>query len=123
MTSGFVLTLILGVAVVTAISLSPLYARQLRHRRSDPLGLALVLGAVGLAAIAAAAPAGAAGIERALFPCAFVLLLAGALLLLGDQPDGRYEGDDSDSDPPWWPEFESGFRSYARHRREPVAGR
>jgi hypothetical protein len=121
MTSGFVLTLILGVAVVTAISLSPLYARRLPHRRSDGLGAAVVLAAVGLAAIAAAAPAGTAGIERVLFPCAFVLLLAGTLLLLGEQPDGRSEGDDRD--PPWWPEFESGFRSYARRRREPVAGR
>ena len=121
MTSGFVLTLALGVAVVAAISLSPLYARRLRHGRSDALGLALVLAAVGLAAIAAAAPAEAAGVEDALFPCAFLLLLAGALVLLGEQPDGRGEGDDSD--PPWWPEFESGFRSYAKRRREPVTGR
>jgi hypothetical protein len=117
----FILTLALGVTVVSAIALSPLYARRLRLVRSARLGSAFVLLAVGLALICAAAPGAAIPPRNVLFLCVFVLMLVGALLLFGEDPD---DGPDrADDEPPWWPEFEAGLRRYTRQHRQLIPRR
>ena len=37
--------------------------------------------------------------------------------------DPAEHDDDSDGDPPWWPEFEAGFSHYARRPRSPSPSR
>jgi hypothetical protein len=110
----YIATLVVGVAVVAAISLSPLYAHRVRLTRSTPLGLGLVFAATGLASLAVSRDVPPA--DEA-FLGAFVLLLLGALLMLRDDPDDHRESDDDE--PPWWPEFEADFRRYER-RRHPL---
>jgi hypothetical protein len=117
----FVFMLALGVCIVGAILLSPLYIRRVRVVKSAMLGAALVVGSLGLAAIAASPPVRVAPANDVLFLCLFVLLLVGALLILGDDSDE--EGDGPDADPPWWPEFEAGFRHHLRSQRRPVSTR
>jgi hypothetical protein len=114
-----IFTLAVGLAVVPAIALSPLYAGRLRLVRSARLGTAFVLAAVGLALIGAAAPGAAP--RNQLFVCAFVLMLIGALLIGKEEPEDP-PGPSSD-DPPWWPEFEAELRSYTRRHRQPIPGR
>jgi hypothetical protein len=118
----FVVTLALGVCIVGAILLSPLYIRRVRLVKSATLGAAFVSGSLGLAAIAASLPNRSAPGHDALFVCLFVLLLVGALLILCDGgPDE--DGDGPDADPPWWPEFEAGFRHHLSRQRRPVSTR
>jgi hypothetical protein len=124
----FIFTLAVGTATVGAISLSPLYARRLRVVRSSRLGAALVAGAIAVGVASVAGSGRPLPPTDELFLCLFALLLMGALLLLGDDPDEHGDdedgrGEDSDGDPPWWPEFEAGFRGYARRPRSPVASR
>src|SRR5580765_7071847 len=52
--SVFVLTIVMGVSVVAAIGLAPLYVGRLRVSRSVPAGVVLVAGAVALASISIA---------------------------------------------------------------------
>jgi hypothetical protein len=115
----FLITLLIGLATVPAIALSPLLARRLGVTRSPRLGTGFVLGAVGLALICVAEPERNPG--NWLFLAVFVLLAVGALLLAGDQPDDPPEG--FADEPPWWPEFEAEFRRYARRRRLPLPSR
>lgn len=112
----FVVTVGIGVAAVAAIALAPAYASSLRLRGSAALGVALVAGAVGIAAVCAMSQTG-----HSLFLAAFILLLAGALLVLADNEDEP--PDNRRDDPPWWPEFESGFRAYERRCRRPAGTR
>ena len=124
----FIFTFAVGTATVAAIALSPLYASRLNmmsssRLKSSRLGAMLVVAAMLLGAFAVTS----GGVMRArdeLFLCLFALLFLGALLILADGSDGR-DGhhDDTDGDPPWWPEFEAGFKSYSRQRRPPVATR
>lgn len=109
------LTLVLGLAVVVAIALSPVYARRLTFARSTPVGSALVLAAVACAVAWAVAPQHAGTSGRALLPAAFFLLLVGSLLLIADDEPGD---DEYGSEPPWWPGFESDFRRYAARSRQ-----
>jgi hypothetical protein len=111
----FPLTLALGLAVVAAIALSPLYAPRLELARSIPLGSALVLAAIAFAVAWAVAPHHAGTSGRALLPVAFFLLLVGSLLLIADDEPGD---DAYGPEPPWWPGFESDFRRYAARSRQ-----
>jgi len=115
----FVPTLALGVIAVAAIALSPLYAGRLRPFGSVPLGTACISLAVGIAVVCLATPRTSGAIRSELFLGAFVLMLVGAVLVLraGDEPSDDEPRDWTDGEPPWWPEFEEGFRSYARRRR------
>jgi hypothetical protein len=126
----FAFTVAVGLGTVTAISLSPLYARRLQlARRSSRIGLvvisvAILLGATSIASADQLLPA-----RDGLFLSLFALLLLGTLLILGDDPGERGDDDErpgdgpGEGDPPWWPEFESGFSQYARRPRAPVATR
>jgi hypothetical protein len=52
------------------------------------------------------------GVDEALFVGGAAAFAAGAFLLLGrDDDSGLRRGDDVE--PPWWPEFERGFRCYS----------
>jgi hypothetical protein len=114
----FIVTLALGLAVVPAIACSPMYAARLRLR-SPRLGTASILAAVGLGFVCVGAPEAVPRNE--FFLCAFALMLLGALLLAGEDPD---EPSDSDGDePPWWPEFEAELRRYRQRSRLPVVTR
>jgi hypothetical protein len=122
----FIVTCAAGTATVAAIALAPLYARRLRLGGSSRLGTALVVASILCGAASVAASGAAMPPKDELFLFLFALLLLGTLLILGDEPDeggddgdGRHDG--SDGDPPWWPEFEAGFRHYARRPRSPVA--
>jgi hypothetical protein len=126
----FLFTLALGVLIVAAILLSPLYIQRVRLVKSSSLGTvkfsslgaALVMASLGLAAVVASLPRRSTPGNDALFLCLFVLLLVGSLLILvGDDPGE--EGDGPDADPPWWPEFEAGFRHHLRRERRPVSTR
>jgi drug/metabolite transporter (DMT)-like permease len=113
----FGLTLAFGLAVVIAISLSPLYAVRLERLRSRRIGAALVIASFGLVFVSLAHHRHPDG--RALFLAAFACLLVGAVLVLAD--DGADDdGGGETEEPPWWPEFESGFRRYASRPRQPV---
>ena len=114
----FTLTLALGVGAVAAIALSPLYAGRLRPFGSMRLGAAFVSLALGIALVCAATPGTSVATKSALFLCSFVLMLVGAALVLrdSDDPSDDQPRDWTDGEPPWWPEFEKGFRSYARRR-------
>jgi hypothetical protein len=126
----FAFTVAVGLGTVTAISLSPLYARRLQlAKRSARIGLvvigvAILLGATSIASADQLLPA-----RDGLFLSLFALLLLGTLLILGDDPGGRDDDDErpgdgpGEGDPPWWPEFEAGFSQYARRPRAPVATR
>ena len=121
----FILTLAFGVIALAAIALSPLYAGRLRRFGSVRLGAAFISLAVGIAVVCAATPGTSVATKSELFLCSFVLMLVGAALVVRDSDD---PGDDeprdwSDGEPPWWPEFEEGFRSYARRRRPLVPTR
>lgn len=117
----FMVTLALGVAVVAAIAMSPLYAGRLRPMRSARLGIALVLLAIGIATVCTAAPSAVFPVRHAVFLCVFVLMLAGALLILGEDPDDWREA--ADDEPPWWPEFEASLTRYRRGLRDLIPGR
>jgi hypothetical protein len=126
----FPVTLALGLCIVAAILLSPLYIQRVRLVKSSSpatvrrgsLGAALVLGSLGVAAVAVSLPGRSTPQNDALFLGLFVLLLVGSLLILaGDDTDE--EGDGPDADPPWWPEFEAGFRQHLRHARRPISTR
>jgi hypothetical protein len=112
----FLVTLAVGLVVIAAISLSPLYVRRVRlPRGSTALGAALVAAALGLGVAAALLRAAMIPSRNGAFLAAFVLLFLGALLILRTD-----EGDDPGADapePPWWPSFELDFRSYARRRQ------
>src|SRR5688572_14917462 len=100
----FSVTLALGVFVVVAILLSPFYAARVRlagpvRRSATRLGAALVLGSLGLAALAASLPHGRRPATDALFAALFALLLVGALLILCGGDPGDERGDDTDGDP------------------------
>ena len=123
----FIFTLGVGATTVAAISLSPLWARHFSLARSSSrLGTALVAASITLAAASSATSWRILSPKDELFLCLFVGLLLGTVLILGDtgsddDSDGR--GDGSDDDPPWWPEFESGFSQYAKRPRSPVTNR
>ncbi len=126
----FLFTLALGVCIVAAILLSPLYIQRVGLVKSPArgaisftsLGAALVTASLGLAALAVSLPGGRLQGNDALFVFLFVLLLIGSLLILvGDDPDDEDEG--PDADPPWWPEFEAGFRHHLSRQRPPVSTR
>ena len=121
----FILTLALGVAAVAAIALSPLYAGRLRPFGSMRLGAAFISLALGIALVCAATPGTSVATKSKLFLCSFVLMLVGAALVVRDSDDPSEDEprDWSDGEPPWWPEFEEGFRSYARRRRPLVPTR
>ena len=123
----FIFTFAVGTATVAAIALSPLYAPRLKALSSSRVGTALVGTSILLAAFSVATSGGLVAAKDELFLCLFALLLLGTLLILADGPDERDDSDghddDSDGDPPWWPEFEAGFGSYTRQPRSPVATR
>jgi hypothetical protein len=53
------------------------------------------------------------GVDEALFVAGVLAFAAGAFLLLGrDDEDSGFRGGD-DLEPPWWPDFERGFRRYS----------
>jgi hypothetical protein len=120
----FILTLALGVTMVPAIALSPLYVDRVPPVASGRLGAALVLLAIGLVLISFGMPAPSANSRDGLFLGAFTLMLAGALLILlsgDDEPGGGPGGGGGgrpEDDPPWWPEFEAGFARYLQQRRQ-----
>jgi hypothetical protein len=118
----FIFTFALGVAAVAAIALSPLYAGRLRPFGSMRLGAACISLAVGIATVCLATSGTSAMRRTELFLCSFVLMLVGAVLVLrkGDDPDEHEPGERPDDEPPWWPDFEEGFRSYAVRRRRPL---
>lgn len=111
----FLLTLTCGIVAVVAVALSPTYVRAVRIGSAPRLGGVLIVASATLALVAAAHRRHPDG--RALFLVAFVLLLAGALLVVAD--DTGEDSDGGDGEPPWWPEFEAGFRRYARRPRTP----
>ena len=119
----FPLTVALGVSVVVAILASPVYVERFRPAGSVRLGTAFVVGSIGLASLAASVPRASLPAADAVFLGCYALLLVGALLILrGDSGEGR--GDDTDPDPPWWPEFETGFRRHLqREARRRVPSR
>ena len=122
----FIFTFAVGTATVAAIALSPLYAPRLKVSNSSRLGAALVGTSILLGAFAVGISGAMVAPKDELFLCLFALLLLGTLLILADEPDSRDPGDphdDSDGDPPWWPEFEAGFSSYTRQPRSPAASR
>ena len=117
----FIVNLAAGALTVAAISLSPLYARRVRLARSARLGVTLVVLAIALGAASVASTDGLPP-KDGLFLCLFAMLLLGSLLILADPGDGPDDDDERgpDGEPPWWPEFEDGFRRYARRTRVPV---
>ena len=123
----FFFTLAVGTTTIAAISLAPLWARRFSLARSSSrLGTALVAASMALGAASVATSWRILSPRDELFLCLFVGLLLGTVLILGDtgsddDADGR--GDGSDDDPPWWPEFESGFSQYVKRPRSPVPNR
>jgi hypothetical protein len=122
----FIFTFAVGTATVAAIALSPLYAPRLKVMSSSRVGIALV-GAATLLGGFTVATSGVVGPKDELFLCLFALLLLGTLLILAEDPDDRDDPDgghdNSDGDPPWWPEFEAGFSQYTRQPRAPMTSR
>jgi|SRR5581483_2406290 len=114
----FIVTLAIGCIVVAAIAASPLLGDWVRPYCSLRLSAAAIAVALALPLFCAAFPA-AAERRSELFLCSLVLILVGAILLPrgGEEPDDTGSG--VDDDPPWWPEFERAFRSYARRDRRP----
>jgi hypothetical protein len=51
-------------------------------------------------------------VDEAMFATGALAFAAGAFLLLGQDDDDRLRRGD-DLEPPWWPEFERGFRRYS----------
>jgi hypothetical protein len=115
----FPVTLAIGVAAVAAIALSPFYADRVRPFGSVRLGAALIVVAVGIGLLCVATPGTSVAARSELFLCSFILMLVGAVLVLreGDDPDEHELLDRPDDEPPWWPDFEENFRSYARRGR------
>ena len=117
----FLVTLAVGLVVIAAISLSPLYVHRVRlPRGATAFGAALVAGALALAVAAGLLKATMVPSRDGAFLAAFVLLFLGALLIVRTD-----EGDDPGADPdepPWWPSFELEYRSYARRRRSVAHG-
>jgi len=123
----FIFTFAIGTATVAAIALAPLYASRLKVTGSSRLGFGLVAASMLLGATSAATAGMLTPPKDELFLTLFALLLAGTLLILADDPEDRDDDgrgrDDFDGDPPWWPDFEDGFREYTRRRRSPIATR
>ena len=120
----FLVTVVVGISAVAAITVAPLYVNHLPLRRSPRLGVALVLAAVGVICLAIRDGSSAVPLRAELVLVAFPALVAGSLLLLAPA-DGGSDGGSSGrgGDPPWWPEFEDSFRRYSRRPRVPVGGR
>jgi uncharacterized membrane protein len=113
----FAVTLVVGLVVVAAVALAPLYVERCRlPRGSRALGAVLVGAALTLAVPAALWQVTLLPSRNDVFLVAFVLLLLGALLIIAagggdDEPGGNGE------EPPWWPTFETDFWGYARRQR------
>jgi uncharacterized membrane protein len=112
----FTVTLGIGLVVVAAVSLTPMYAgRVVLPRRSAEVGALLVLSSVALTAPSALWQTSALPSRNLTFLVSFGLLLLGALLLMRSDED---EGGGTDPDePPWWPSFERDLLEYTRSRR------
>jgi len=114
----FILTLAVGLVVVAAVSLSPLLIGD----RRLPAGVASIGAGLVAASLLLAVPTvlvhGAAASRDKTFIAAFVLLLAGALLIVGSGEDDRREPGEGDDEPSWWPSFELDFRDYVHSRRQ-----
>lgn len=115
----FAPTVAVGVGVVAAIVLTPLYVSRVPLRRAPQTGSVLVLSAVALAVLTLSGrvPAASAWVIASL-----LMLLAGTLLLLADERGDDFGGGGRgrNDEPPWWPEFEAELLRYSR--RSPLAG-
>ena len=112
----FVFIVTLGAGAIVVIALAPLYAERL-SAGSIELGSALVALAVSAALLGLMTAGPPAAREDELFVTSFVLLTIGSVLVLGGEGPDDGPSDGADAEPPWWPEFESGFRNYARKPR------
>jgi hypothetical protein len=112
----FAFTLAVGLLVVAAVAFSPAYVARVQvPERSEAIGAAFVAAALLLAVPAALWQVAVLPSRSEVFLVAFALLLLGALLIVGNDPDDD-PGADGD-EPPWWPSFEHDFWVYARTRR------
>src|SRR4051812_41367379 len=109
---------------VAAISLSPLYAERLHILRSTRVGATLVIASLAIGGASLSGLDSALPPKDELFCGLFAALLLGSFMILagsGDDDEDNGEPDrERDGDPPWWPEFEAGFRQYARRPRRPL---
>src|SRR5579872_2066272 len=113
----FAFVVALGASAIVVIALAPLYAGQIRSGSLE-LGAALVALAISAALLGLMTTGQSLARKDELFLCSFVLLMVGSILVLGDDghDDDGLSGGDGD-EPPWWPEFEDGFRTYAGRAR------
>jgi len=112
----FVFVVTLGVGAILTIALAPLYADRLPSG-SIELGSALVALAISAALLGLMTVGPPAAREDELFLTSFVLLTIGSVFVLGAEGHDDGPSGGADGDPPWWPEFESGFRNYVRKTR------
>jgi hypothetical protein len=108
-----------GLLAVGAIAASPLYAHRVV---SGPLRRLLGFGLLALPLPAAVGLSFARDprdtLSQILLVLGVVSFVAGAVLVLADDMEEPPEGGPrTDSEPPWWPDFERAFRLYARKSR------
>jgi hypothetical protein len=112
----FALTLAVGLLVVAAVALSPAYVARVRlPHRSTTIGAAFVAAALLLAVPTTLWQVALLPSRNEVFLISFVLLLLGAVLIVGTAPEDDPGADDDE--PPWWPSFELDFWSYTHSRR------
>jgi len=108
--------LVLGLAVVGAIALSPLYAAKVRvPPGATSLGVRLVVAALLLSVPVSVWSDGRVLVRDAFFLAALALLFVGALLIVGGRGDDDPGAEEAE--PPWWPSFEQELDLYTRRRR------
>jgi len=112
----FVFVVTLGVGAIVTIALAPLYTDRLPSGSME-LGAALVAFAISAALLGLMTTGATAAREDELFLTSFVLLAIGSVFVLGAEGHDDGPSGGADGDPPWWPEFESDFRNYARKTR------
>jgi hypothetical protein len=110
----------LGLLVVIAVAARRPPATTSTGRRL--IGCGLIAGPLPLAVALHLFVPLPTGLNQAAFIAGVIAFAVGAILVLGE--DEREERSDPDAElepeqPPWWPDFERGFRAYARSRSRP----
>jgi hypothetical protein len=115
-----VVDLVLGVALVAtvAVAASRSSSRTCSERQRVLGWLLIALPLPFAVVIEVFAPLPPALAETT-FVAGVVAFAAGSLLVLRRDGDGDPRGNADPETPPWWPEFEREFRSYARRSSRP----
>jgi hypothetical protein len=115
-----VVDLVLGIALVAAVALGASRASSGRSsERQRVLGWLLIALPLPLAVVIQVFAPLPPALAETTFVAGVAAFAAGSLLVLRSDDGDDSRGTADPETPPWWPEFEREFRSYARRSSRP----